>query len=195
LTFAAGLRALLRHDPDIIMVGEIRDQETAEISIHSALTGHLVLSTLHTNTATGAIPRFIDMGVEDFLLASTLNVVLAQRLVRKICTNCVVKYEPDDAVVKKLSKSLGVDLKGQNFYRGEGCKECGGKGYTGRIGVYEVLPITDKLRKLITEKTTSSELQTEAVKEGMVTMLQDGLDKVASGLTTIEEVMRVVREN
>ena len=195
LDFASGLRALLRHDPDIIMVGEIRDQETAEIAIHSALTGHLVLSTLHTNTAAGAIPRFIDMGVEDFLLASTLNIIVAQRLVRKICSYCIAKYTPEAAVVAKLSKDLNVDLKGQNFYRGKGCDKCGGKGYSGRIGIYEVLPATEKLRTLITQKASSDQLQKQAVADGMIGMLQDGLDKVSSGLTTIEEVLRVVRES
>lgn len=195
LDFAAGLRALLRHDPDIIMVGEIRDQETAEIAIHSALTGHLVLSTLHTNTAAGAIPRFIDMGVEDFLLASTLNVILAQRLVRKICSSCIVKYAPDAGVLKKLSKDLGVNLEGQKFYRGQGCDKCKHKGYSGRIGIYEVLSVTEKIRQLVIAKETSDVIQKEAVAEGMATMLQDGLDKISSGLTTIEEVMRVVREN
>lgn len=193
--FSAGLRALMRHDPDIIMVGEIRDQETAEIAIHSALTGHLVLSTLHTNTAAGAIPRFIDMGVEDFLLASTLNVVMAQRLLRKICNNCITKYSPPDIVIKKLSKDLGVSLEGQKFYKGQGCDECNHKGYRGRIGIYEVMNVTEKLRNLITQRATSEILQKEAVNEGMITMLQDGLDKVSSGLTTIEEVIRVVREN
>jgi type IV pilus assembly protein PilB len=195
LEFSTGLRALLRHDPDIIMVGEIRDQETAEISIHSALTGHLVLSTLHTNTAAGAIPRFLDMGVQDFLLASTVNVIIAQRLVRKICSACVTKYKPDSEVVKKLTKDLGIDLSEQKFYKGEGCGKCGGKGYIGRVGIYEVLPATNKVRTLITKKATSDEIQEQAVSEGMVTMLQDGLDKVASGQTTIEEVIRVVREN
>jgi type II secretory ATPase GspE/PulE/Tfp pilus assembly ATPase PilB-like protein len=195
LEFSAGLRALMRHDPDIIMVGEIRDQETAEIAIHSALTGHLVLSTLHTNTAAGAIPRFIDMGVEDFLLASTLNVVMAQRLLRKICNNCITKYSPAESIVKKLSKDLGVSLEGQKYYKGQGCEECNHKGYRGRIGIYEVMDVTEKLRNLITQRATSEELQKEAVNEGMITMLQDGLDKVSSGLTTIEEVIRVVREN
>lgn len=194
LDFAAGLRALLRHDPDIIMVGEIRDQETAEIAIHSALTGHLVLSTLHTNTAAGAIPRFLDMGAEGFLLASTVNAIIAQRLVRKICTSCIAKYIPGAEVVKKLSKDLGVSLENQMFYKGKGCSECNQKGYAGRIGVYEVLPITDAIRTLITKRVSSDEIQKVAVTEGMVTMLQDGLDKVASGLTTIEEVMRVIRE-
>ncbi|OGM25136.1 hypothetical protein A2962_02430 [Candidatus Woesebacteria bacterium RIFCSPLOWO2_01_FULL_39_61] len=193
--FSAGLRALMRHDPDIIMVGEIRDQETAEIAIHSALTGHLVLTTLHTNTAAGAIPRFIDMGVEDFLLASTLNVVMAQRLLRKICSNCITKYSPPDVVVKKLSKDLGISLEGQKFYKGQGCEECNHKGYRGRIGIYEVMEVSEKLRNLITQRATSEILQKEAVSEGMITMLQDGLDKVSSGLTTIEEVIRVVREN
>lgn len=196
LDFASGLRALLRHDPDIIMVGEIRDHDTAEIAIHSALTGHLVLSTLHTNTAAGAIPRFIDMGVEDFLLASTVNVILAQRLVRKICSYCITKYTPDETLIKKLAKDLaGTDFKGQNFYHGKGCEKCGGKGYSGRIGIYEVLAVTEKIRTLITQKSTSDVIQKEAIGDGMTTMLQDGLDKVSSGLTTIEEVIRVVREN
>ncbi|MCS7092395.1 MAG: GspE/PulE family protein [Patescibacteria group bacterium] len=195
LDFASGLRALLRHDPDIIMVGEIRDQETAEIAIHAALTGHRVLSTLHTNTAAGAIPRFIDMGAEGFLLASTLNVIVAQRLVRKLCSNCVMKYNPPSDLVKKLSKELNIDLTAQKFYKGKGCSLCGGKGYVGRIGIYEVLPVTEKVRTLIAKKSTSDEIQKEAVREGMITMLQDGIDKVASGLTSLEEVLRVVRES
>lgn len=195
LEFATGLRSLLRHDPDIIMVGEIRDQETAEIAIHSALTGHLVLSTLHTNTAAGAIPRFLDMGVEDFLLASTVNAVVAQRLVRKICNSCITKYTPEAGILKKLSKDLGVDLSNQKFYKGQGCTQCNNKGYQGRIGIYEVLEGSDKIRVLISEKATSDEIQKQAVSEGMITMLQDGLDKVSSGLTTIEEVIRVGRES
>ncbi len=194
LEFATGLRALLRHDPDIIMVGEIRDKETAEIAIHAALTGHLVLSTLHTNTAAGAIPRFLDMGAEGFLLASTVNAIIGQRLVRKICSACVTKYSPDDSIRKKLSKDLGVNLEDQKFYKGKGCNQCGFKGYVGRIGIYEVLNISEKIRNLIVQRATSDEIQKAAVAEGMVTMLQDGLDKVASGLTTIEEVIRVVRE-
>jgi len=194
VSFAAGLRALLRHDPDIIMVGEIRDKETAEIAIHSALTGHLVLSTLHTNTAAGAIPRFLDMGAEGFLLSSTINVIMAQRLVRKICNSCVYKYTPEAEVLKKLSKDLGVNLEAQKFYKGKGCDQCNGKGYTGRIAVMEVLPVTDAIRTLITKRATSDEIQDAAIKEGMVTMLHDGLDKVASGQTSIEEVLRVIRE-
>jgi type IV pilus assembly protein PilB len=195
LEFSAGLRALLRHDPDIIMVGEIRDEETAEIAIHSALTGHLVLSTLHTNTAAGAIPRFLDMGAEDFLLASTLNVIIGQRLVRKICSGCIVKYTPDEAIRKKLAKDLNLNLDTQKFYKGQGCEQCNRKGYVGRIGIYEALPVTEKIRNLITQKSTSDDIQRAAIGEGMITMLQDGLDKVSAGLTTIEEVVRVVREN
>src|SRR4030043_495736 len=195
LTFANSLRSIVRQDPDVILIGEIRDGETAEIAIHSALTGHLVLSTLHTNTAAGAIPRFLDMGAEDFLLASTINVIMAQRLVRKICTSCITKYTPNDAILKKLSKDLGVSLEDQKFYKGEGCGQCNNKGYMGRVGIYEVLEVTSKIKGLIAEKATSDEIQEMAVDEKMVTMLQDGLDKVSSGLTTIEEVIRVVREN
>lgn len=195
LDFATGLRSLLRHDPDIIMVGEIRDEKTADIAVHAALTGHLVLSTLHTNTAAGAIPRFLDMGVENFLLASTLNVVIAQRLVRKICNACIVKYSPEPEVKKRLAKELGVNLESQKFYKGAGCDECNGKGYIGRIGIFEVLPVTEKIRETITQKTSSDQIEKAAVSEGMVTMLTDGLNKIASGLTTIEEVLRVAREN
>lgn len=195
LDFAAGLRALLRHDPNIIMVGEIRDQETAEIAIHSALTGHLVLSTIHTNTAAGAIPRFIDMGVESFLLASTINVIVAQRLVRKICSNCISKYTPPDAIIKKITKDMGINLSEQKFYKGKGCDQCNMKGYSGRIGIYEVLEGNEKIREMITQKANSDEIQKQAQSDGMTIMLQDGIDKVASGLTTIEEVLRVAREN
>ena len=195
LDFASGLRALLRHDPNIIMVGEIRDKETANIAVHAALTGHLVLSTLHTNTAAGAIPRFIDMGVEGFLLASTLNCVVAQRLVRKICPSCIAKHDPGVEVIKRLSKELGVELTNQKYYKGQGCEECGHKGYIGRIGLYEVMPVTEKVRAQVAQKVTIDDIQKLAVSEGMTTMLQDGLDKVASGLTTIEEVVRVVRES
>lgn len=195
LDFAAGLRALLRHDPDIIMVGEIRDKETAEIAINSALTGHLVLSTLHTNTAAGAFPRFLDMGAEGFLLASTVNVVIAQRLVRKICSNCITKYDPEKSYKTQLEKDLGVSFEKQKFYKGKGCEKCNDKGYLGRIGIYEVLEVSEKIRELIVKGASSDEIQKQAVIEGMILMLNDGLDKVSSGQTTIEEVMRVVREN
>lgn len=193
LTFSAGLRALLRHDPDIIMVGEIRDKETAEIAVHAALTGHLVLSTLHTNTAAGAIPRLLDMGVEDFLLASTLNVVISQRLTRKINNEEIEKYNPDAAFIKKFEEIFGVSLKGQNFYHAK--EEEGVKPYRGRVGLYEVLPITEKIRELIVKKSSTDIIQKQAIEDGMSSMLQDGLNKVSSGLTTIDEVLRVVQEN
>lgn len=194
LTFAVGLRSLLRHDPDIIMVGEIRDKETAEIAVHAALTGHLVLSTLHTNTASGAIPRLLDMGIEDFLLASTLNVVLAQRLVRKINTEVIAKYKPDPELIKKFEKVFGVDLKDTDFYQGK-TDDKNTKPYQGRLGLFEVFPVTEEARSVIVQKPSIDSLQKTAVKEGMITMLQDGINKVSSGLTTIEEVLRVVQES
>lgn len=194
LTFAAGLRSLLRHDPDIIMVGEIRDEETAEITVHSAMTGHLVLSTLHTNTAAGAIPRFIDMGVEGYLLSSTVNVILAQRLVRQICSSCITEYTPDPEFVAKLSKEINIDLSGQKFYKGQGCVECHHSGYQGRVGIYEVLPMTHAIRRLVIQKSSSDQIQEQAIKEGMITMLRDALNKVAAGKTTIEEALRAIRE-
>ena len=194
LTFAAGLRSLLRHDPDIMMVGEIRDKETAEIAIHAALTGHLVLSTLHTNDAAGAIPRLLDMGVEGYLAASTINVVIAQRLVRKICSSCIEQCTPDAALSEKISKDLKVDLSSQKFYRGKGCAVCGNSGFSGRIGIYEVLPVTSNIRSLITKNVSSDLILEQAKKEGMVSMVQDGLNKVAGGMTTIQEVLRAVME-
>lgn len=193
LTFAAGLRALLRHDPDIIMVGEIRDKETAEMAIHSSLTGHLVLSTLHTNDAVGTIPRFIDMGSEGFLLASTLNIVIAQRLVRKLCSKCIESYTLPDDVKNYLSTVLpGHSL--QTFYRGRGCEECGMRGYKGRIGIFELLEITEDMRHLIVGHKGTEELLQAAKENGMISLLDDGVAKASSGLTSIEEVLRVVRE-
>lgn len=195
LTFAAGLRALLRHDPDIIMVGEIRDGETAEIAVHAALTGHLVLSTLHTNDAIGTIPRIIDMGVEAFLAASTINLVIAQRLVRKICSVCRTEYKPTQDVIERIKTDFSIDAGNIKFYKGEGCAECRGTGYQGRIAIYEVLPVTEKIRELITKKRSTDEILEASISEGMVTMVGDGISKVGSGQTTIEEVMRVVQEN
>ena len=194
LTFAAGLRSLLRHDPDVMMVGEIRDAETAEIGVHAALTGHLVLTTLHTNDAPGAIPRLLDMGVEGYLLASTVNVVIAQRLVRKICQNCLVEKKPDAETLEYFKKMLNRDLSKQKFYSGEGCVECGGTGYKGRIGIYELLEVTEPVRKLTISRASGDDLKAQAEKEGMTTMLEDGINKVASGMTTLEEVLRAVRE-
>lgn len=193
-TFASGLRSLLRHDPNIIMVGEIRDNETVEMAIHSALTGHLVLSTLHTNSAAGAIPRFLDMGAEGFLVASTINVVIAQRLVRKICTACIVKYKPTDIELSVFKEKFGGRIEKQEFYRGKGCQECGGGGYKGRVGIFEVLAVSAEIQELTLKRASADALEEQAFKEGMISMLEDGLDKISAGTTTIEEVLRAVRE-
>ncbi|OGV96531.1 hypothetical protein A2W24_03385 [Microgenomates group bacterium RBG_16_45_19] len=193
LTFAKGLRSLLRHDPDIIMIGEIRDTETAEIAIHSALTGHLVLSTLHTNSAAGAIPRFLDMGAEGFLLASTVNLIIAQRLVRKICTNCIHKIEPSQDMLAFINRLAG-DYQVTDFFTGEGCKECGFSGYKGRIGIYEILEVSKSMRELIIQHVAEDKINDLAVKEGMHTLVVDGLYKVSAGLTTIQEVARITSE-
>lgn len=195
LDFAAGLRALLRHDPDIMMVGEIRDKETAEIAVHSALTGHLVLSTLHTNDAASALPRLVDMGVEGYLAASTLNLVIAQRLIRKICSVCIKEYTPDAAVMAQLVSEHHINPAHQKFYKGEGCPECHGSGFLGRIGIYEVLPISEKIRVLVTKKVASDDILKTAKEEGMITMMQDGLNKVSSGFTTIEQVLQAVTDD
>jgi type IV pilus assembly protein PilB len=195
LDFASGLRALLRHDPDIIMVGEIRDNETAAIAVHAALTGHLMLSTLHTNDAVGSIPRLLDMGVEEYLLASTLNLVIAQRLVRRICQACLEEYKPDDKTLEKFTKDMRIDFQKQKFYRGKGCEECHGIGYSGRVGIYEVLSVTEALRDLITKRTARDDLIKQGKIDGMVTMLEDGLNKISAGSTTVEEVLRAVRED
>ncbi len=194
LTFAAGLRSLLRHDPDIIMVGEIRDKETAEMAIHSALTGHLVLSTLHTNDAASTIPRFLDMGAEGFLVASTVNLVIAQRLVRKICQSCIESYEPDEALIKYLSKQIDVKELTHKFYRGKGCGECGNRGYKGRVGIYEMLQVNESIRNLIIKRVSADEIMKAALLNGMAPLFNDGINKASGGITTIEEVLRVVRE-
>jgi type II secretory ATPase GspE/PulE/Tfp pilus assembly ATPase PilB-like protein len=199
LTFAEGLRSILRQDPDIIYVGEIRDNETAEIAINSALTGHLVLSTLHTNDAATALPRLIEMQIEPFLIASTVNVVIGQRLVRKICTSCKVSYTqstrdllqgiPDESIKKKLSDRAEVTL-----YKGKGCEICHNTGYSGRIGIFEILVVTDNIRKLISMKESSDIVKKKAIEEGMTTMMENGLEKILQGITSIEEVMRTTKE-
>jgi len=237
MTFANGLRALLRQDPDIIMVGEIRDDETAEIGVHSALTGHLVLSTLHTNNAGGTLPRLLDMHVEPFLIASTVNTVIAQRLVRKICPHCIEKYYPSENLVQELKKDFNLtksfldegkeeeatdrrefserkimpkhteekekkeekeDKKANSLglvlYRGKGCTKCENTGYLKRIGIYEVLDVTDEIGELIVRKASAEEMEAFAIKNGMLTMQQDGFLKAMEGLTTVEEVLRVTRE-
>ena len=201
LTFASGLRSLVRQDPDVIMVGEIRDTETVELAIHAALTGHLVLSTLHTNSAAGALPRMMDMGVETFLLASTVNVIIAQRLVRTICKECEEKYEAPAPVVEDVKKVLGplfpekVEKGGKvHLHRGKGCKHCGKTGFMGRTGIFEALQMTDKVRRMVLEHKPTGELHKAAVEGGMVTLKQDGYLKALEGLTTIEEVLRVARD-
>jgi len=201
LTFASGLRSLVRQDPDVIMVGEIRDTETVELAIHAALTGHLVLSTLHTNSAAGALPRMMDMGVETFLLASTVNVIVAQRLVRTICKECEEKYEAPAPVVEDMKKVLGplfpekVEQGGKvHLHRGKGCKHCGKTGFMGRTGIFEALQMTDRIRRMVLEHKPTGELHKQAVEGGMVTLKQDGYLKVLEGLTTIEEVLRVARD-
>jgi type IV pilus assembly protein PilB len=195
LTFAAGLRALLRHDPDIIMVGEIRDEETASIAIHSALTGHLVLSTIHTNNAISTLARFIDMGAQPYLLTSTLNVVIAQRLVRRICSACISEYIPSPEVVRRLAaaqKNKTNKKNGMKFFKGKGCIECRNTGFKGRIGVYEVLSVDDEVRELILKGASEKDIRDTVERKGMKYMFDDGLDKVQAGLTTIEEVLAAV---
>ena len=189
LTFSLCLRHILRQDPDKILVGEIRDRETADMAIQASLTGHLVLSTLHTNDAPGTVTRLIDMGVEPFLITSTLETVIAQRLVRTICNNCKEEYEPTDEEIDSLKLTSG-EMEGKSFYRGKGCDMCKNIGYLGRTGIFELLILDEELRSLILEKAITQELKTSAVKSGMVTLRQDGLEKIFSGITTIEEVAR-----
>jgi type IV pilus assembly protein PilB len=197
ITFASGLRSIVRQDPDIIMVGEIRDKETAEIAVNAALTGHLVLSTLHTNNASGAITRLMDMGIEPFFLEPTLKVIIGQRLVRKNCLNCVESYEISPSLKKLIEAQLalyGIEMQVPKvLYKGKGCKVCGYSGYRGRTGIFEVLNVSKNIRELILKRAPSSLIEREAIKEGMTLMIQDGLKKVESGITTIEEVLRVVR--
>lgn len=212
-TFVSGLRAFLRQDPDIIMVGEIRDGETAEIAIHAAMTGHLVLSTLHTNDAPTTIPRLMDMNIPPFLLAFTANIIVAQRLVRKICEHCKKEYKLEKAAVLELGKVFDVKklkdllasqkiklnnkektLETITFYRGEGCRRCGNSGYKGRIGIYEVLEIDKNIAQKINERANADELKKFAREHGMLTMLEDGLVKAKMGITTIEEILRVTKE-
>ena len=191
LTFSMGLRHIVRQDPDIVMVGEIRDKETAEIAVRSALTGHLVFSTLHTNDAPGAVTRLTDMGVEPFLLASSLEGVLAQRLVRKICPACREPYKPSERVLESLNDSITISPDTE-LYHGRGCDECNNTGVRGRIGIFELLRITDPLRKLIGTKPTAEEIF-RAAPEDHVCMRHDGIEKILKGITTPEEVLRVTQ--
>lgn len=201
ITFATGLRSILRQDPNVIMVGEIRDEETAEIAVHSALTGHLLLSSLHTNDAATVVPRLIDMKIEPFLIAAVLNVIAAQRLVRKICLDCIESFSLSPEVAKSLEKELKEINPDSKFkipkllYKGKGCSSCGGTGYKDRIGIFEVLEVNDEVRKIIVSPDFSLDiLNNLAKKKGMITMFEDGLRKAETGITTIEEVLRVIRE-
>ncbi|MDI6734182.1 MAG: ATPase, T2SS/T4P/T4SS family [Patescibacteria group bacterium] len=202
ITFASGLRSILRQDPNIIMVGEIRDGETANIAVQAALTGHLVLSSLHTNDAPTAIPRLVDMGVPSFLVGAVLNNVLAQRLVRRIHIDCIESYVPEAGIlntIKEQLRLLGIDPQTiklpKTFYRGRGCNACGHTGYLGRLGIFEILNITEEVRKIIISSDFSlSNLRKFTRSQGMITMFEDGLKKVERGITTIEEVLRVIRE-
>lgn len=188
-TFATGLRSILRQDPDIIMVGEMRDLETAQMGIQAALTGHLVFSTLHTNDSASSIARLVDMGVEDYLVASTIRCILAQRLVRRICPNCREVYTPHHAELK----AARLTDAGATYYHGAGCEECNYTGYRERIGVYELLNVTPEIEEMITQKRNASEIKRMAVSQGMRTLREDGFRKVLRGLTTIEEVLRVTQ--
>jgi type IV pilus assembly protein PilB len=189
MSFAAALRAFLRQDPNIIMVGEIRDLETGGIAIKAALTGHLVLSTLHTNDAPSTVTRLIDMGLEPFNVAAALNLVTAQRLVRRICTNCKVEAQYDDEVLEMAKLPSGW-IKKVTLYKGEGCDKCGGTGYKGRQGLYEVMAMSSRIRKIIMQAAATDELRDAAIEEGMLTLRMDGLKKLEKGVTTLEEVMK-----
>ena len=192
LTFARGLRSIVRQDPDVILIGEIRDQETAEIAVQSALTGHLVFSTLHTNDSPSAITRLVDIGIEPFLISSSLLAVIAQRLVRVLCPECKEPYVPDSTTL-----NIGLtdeDIKNHTIYRAKGCESCFQTGYRGRVGIFEIMLITDKMQNLILKNFDSFQIKRLARKEGMITLRQDGIDKVLQGVTTIEEVLRVAQK-
>ena len=201
LTFASGLRSFLRQDPNVVLVGEIRDDETADLAIQAALTGHLVFSTLHTNNAAGTLPRLLDMKAEPFLLASSMNAVVGQRICRKVCPVCRETYEPPETIVADVKNVLGKLLDESKFkdgklllYRGKGCDQCGNIGYVGRVGIFEVLPISEKLGKMILERASADEIEKQAVSEGMISMKQDGYMKAVEGITTLEEVLRVAQD-
>jgi len=189
LTFAAALRSFLRQDPDVIMVGEIRDLETAQIAIQASLTGHLVLSTLHTNDAPGAVTRLVDMGVEPFLIASSLEAVLAQRLVRRICKSCKTPYEPPAALLQQLGIDP-VDIGNREFFYGRGCEHCSDSGYRGRMGVYEWLRMSESLRDLVVERASTMVIKQKALEQGMRTLRDDGLRAIFDGATSIEEIIK-----
>lgn len=194
-TFATGLRHMLRHDPDVMMVGEVRDYETAEIAIRAALTGHLVFSTLHTNDAAGAVTRLLDMGVEPFLVSSSLECLIAQRLVRLICPKCKVPLKPEnkEEIIRQI-KNIGFDAGKTELNEGRGCEECRFTGYRGRTGIYEILTITEPIRELVLKRASSQQIKQKAVTQGMRTLRHDGLRKVLAGLTTFTEIIRVTQQ-
>lgn len=200
LTFAQGLRSILRQDPNIIMVGEVRDAETAGIAVNTALTGHLLLSTLHTNDAATTLPRLLDMGIDAYLVASTVNIAIGQRLVRKVCTHCSEAHELTEAERHNLLRALPDRLKENpkdvpnTFYKGKGCKACDHTGFAGRIGIYEVLVISPRVREAILERASSVVLKSIAIEEGMTTMFEDGFNKAVAGKTTLAEVLRTINE-
>jgi type IV pilus assembly protein PilB len=214
LTFAAGLRSILRQDPNIIMVGEIRDSETADLAVQSALTGHMVLSTLHTNNAAGVLPRLLDMKIEPFLIASTVSTVIGQRLVRKLCDKCKKEYTAGPALVKTISQTLGNIMAASDevkknlgytqvpksnadkfqLWEAVGCDQCNGSGYSGRFGIFEVFSMSPQIETLLVQHATASDIQNETIKEGMITMRQDGFLKALEGITTIEEVITKASE-
>jgi type IV pilus assembly protein PilB len=192
ITFAAGLKAILRQDPDVIMVGEIRDLDTSQIAIQAALTGHLVLSTLHTNDAPEAITRLMDIGVEPYLISSSVIGVLAQRLVRSICPNCKAPYRVDMGVLKELSQVISKPKEPPTMYKGKGCKNCKQSGYWGRTGIFELLIVNEKIKRLISEKAPAQVIRDTAKETvGMISLREDGLRKVLKGITTLDEVDRV----
>lgn len=193
LTFAAGLRSMLRHDPDIMMVGEVRDFETAEITIRVALTGHLVFSTLHTNDASGGITRLLDMGVEPFLVASSVECFIAQRLVRLVCPKCRIEKKPDKGIVKEFG--IENDIDKVTVYEGKGCEACKFTGYKGRTAIYEFLLMGEEIRNLVLQRTSSDQIKKKALELGMHTLRMDGWKKIKQGLTTINEVIRVTKED
>ncbi len=192
LTFANGLRSIVRQDPDVILIGEIRDRETAEIAIQASLTGHLVFSTLHTNDSASAVTRLVDMGVESFLVTSSVNAIIAQRLVRKTCTHCKEDYYPDEATLATVGMTLDM-LDNKPLLRGKGCPECMSTGYKGRLGIFEVLVLSEELRRMILTTSDAGQIQAQALKEGMVSLRSDGIGKILAGLTSIEEVFRVTQ--
>lgn len=194
-TFSSGLRQIVRQDPDIMMVGEIRDTDTAQLAVHAALTGHVVLSTLHTNNAVGVIPRLIDMKVDSFLLPAVLSLMVSQRLMLRLCQECKEIYEPPPKITEIIKKEVGHLYKGPyKIYKAGGCKECGGKGFKGRIGIFEVLQMTPELAEIVNEGATQSKIEAEAKRQGMVTLRQDGILKALEGLVSIEEVLRETAE-